>query len=35
MKKYITKKNDEEIEEEIRKGKKSKNINEMNNDYMT
>ena len=27
MKKYITKKNDEEIEEEIRKGKKSKNIN--------
>ena len=35
MKKYITKKNDEEIEEEIRKGKKSKNINEMNNAYMT
>ena len=35
MKKHITKKNDEEIEEEIRKGKKAKNINEMNNDYMT
>merc|ERR1712055_283670 len=35
MKKYITKKNDEEIEEEIRNGKKSKNINEMNNAYMT
>merc|ERR1712106_468280 len=35
MKKHITNKNDEEIDEEIRKGKKAKNINEMNNDYMT
>jgi len=35
MKNHITKKNYEEIEEEIRKGKKLKNINEMNNDYMT
>ena len=35
MKKHITKKNEEEIDEEIRKGKKANKINEMNNDYMT
>ena len=34
LKRYITKKNEEEIEEEIRKGKKANNINEVNNEYM-
>ena len=34
LKRYIIKKNEEEIEEEIRKGKKANNINEVNNEYM-
>merc|ERR1739840_33165 len=34
LKRYIIKKNEEEIDEEIRKGKKANNINEVNNEYM-
>ena len=34
LKRYIMKKNEEEIEEEIREKKKANNINEVNNEYM-